>query len=156
MPMSIEQEAAIGRTFRRNAERLMSLCVLLFGIVIVLSDGIFDEKYYALLRIVAPEDVWGVLFIMIGAVRTVFLIVNGYYPQSAAVRGVFAGMTLFFFWTPITFSSWWLAIQGFTGHGGSYLPLIVLAPALATFECLCIFALSALHESKKGDGSGAS
>lgn len=148
--MSIEQEARVGVFMRRTVEKALAVATVGLGVLAMLLPGAWGhDPFYRLLLAFMPQQGWGTMFFAIGVVRSVFLIVNGYYPLSPLVRLTLSLATGVLVWLPLTISYGWFYCEMFVQHGGVLLPGMVFSPTIAFLEALCSFTLSALWEASR-------
>lgn len=133
--MDLKYEAAVGISMRRNIERILSIATLLFGVALLLMPSVALLPVYAIIS----QTVWGILLTILGTVRTVILIING-YPE---VRLILSFSTIISFWIPLVLST---VVYSLTCIAS---PTFILAFAFILFEGLSIYTLSALWEAKR-------
>ena len=79
-----------GETFRdRIIEWGLSLSLIIWGIVCLAQPGIFNEHpaFIPLLQLVS-QAAWGIIAIVTGFIRIVFLTINGAWRPSAHIRAI--------------------------------------------------------------------
>lgn len=134
-------EIRIGRALRKAIEWISTIGPLGLGLVFVLAHKAFEAPLYAPLRFV-DAAVWGALYLLIGAVRGVFLFVNGHYYPSPTARRIMATLTLTFVWLPMV-SVFWIQAAFFYADGtGRFLPGAIGFPLLAAVEIANIYWLT--------------
>ncbi len=73
----------------RVSEWVMSFGILAWGILILgSSPEIFQREYYVLLHAIMDGYKWGVLAILVGVTRLIFLSINGAWRPSAHIRAI--------------------------------------------------------------------
>lgn len=145
--MSVEQEAHAGMFLRRALEFILAGAVLLLGLGVLLLEGIWAHPVYSVLEKVAPTAVWGVAFTLIGTIRCVVLVINGFWPFSPPVRLGLAILTLVFAWFPLATSYLAYFRLYISDGGGGFLPGLILTGVAVMTEGLCLYALSALRQA---------
>ena len=114
--------AAIKEHFKnRFSEWIVGIALLVWGVIVTFNTDLFANTtvFYNMQRI-APQPVWGAAAIFIGAVRLVFLFINGSWRRSAHLRAAGSALS----------ACLWAAIWG------SYLNVDNVLPNLATIGAL--------------------
>lgn len=77
-------------TFReRMPEWIQSVGMLCWGLVVLAADGLFEEvHYFETLLLIMSQVEWAFLAIVVGAIRLIFLIINGAWRPSAHIRAI--------------------------------------------------------------------
>ena len=150
--MTIEQEAHVGMFLRRALEFVLAGGVFVMGLGILLLDGMWQHDLYRVLETVAPDRVWGTLFLVLGAIRCVVLVINGFWPLSPAARLTLAVSTLIIAWFPLAISYLAYFRSFLTGDGGGFIPGLALVGIAIFTEALCLYALSALQQARRHVG----
>lgn len=154
MPLELypEQERRVGRTMRRGTERGLSLAAGIIGLIFIIRPGLFDNPLYYLMGLLAPPAVWGILFLLIGAGRGLFLFINGHYPQGPYVRYWLSLLSFFCIWLPLSAVYIWYDLSVIMGHKGYVLLGGVSLPYMAWTELLSLLALQAWIEAQHCKG----
>lgn len=101
----------------RFSEWAISLGLLTWGIIVFSQQTLFEgNSNFEVMSQIADEKMWGFSAILIGAIRLIFLFVNGTYQQSGHIRAVGAILSIII-WTFIL---------------ASYAALPFIAPNLAS------------------------
>lgn len=136
-------EAHVGNRTRRLLELAMAAAVLGLGIQLSGNpDEVFKPEGALAPLMILPRTFWTQLFTVLGSVRLVVVIINGFWPLSPLVRWYLSLATLAI-WACITWGYWRMlpATSGF--------PALVLAPVVFIVEANCLFALSALRTARR-------
>ena len=70
----------------RVIEWMFAVMMASWGAYLLLPMETFDNPQYAVLAVLAPEQVWGVFSIAIAAVRMIALWINGRWRRTPAIR----------------------------------------------------------------------
>jgi hypothetical protein len=165
--ISVQAEAAVGRSFRRTIEKTLATITLIFGLGLTAFQSSFEYSPLSFLETLASPATWAVYLTALGAVRLAFLIVNGYYPHSPIVRAWLSFITLMTVWTPISAAFYYNILATSTLISGEvrFYPGAALAPGFIVIEGLSLYALLVLwkahhdgrrdSEDHRGDSNGA-
>ena len=155
--MSLQAEAAVGVSFRRTTEKVLAVTTLILGLGLTAFTMSFRLDAYAFLELIASSSVWSVYLTSLGAVRLSFLIVNGYYPRSPAVRASMSFLTLLTVWSPISAAFVFSTFVDTSTNSSvaQFYPGAALAPGFIVIEGLCLYALLVLWKVKR-DGRRSS
>lgn len=148
--MSVEQEAHAGMFMRRALEFILAGATLLLGLGFLLLEGAWTHPVYALMGQIAPQNVWGTLFTVLGTTRCIVLVINGFWPLSPVARLSLAIATLTIVWLPLagTFLAYFRLFLLREGQGG-FLPDLIMVGIAVMTEALCMYALAALKAAQK-------
>lgn len=77
-------------TFRdRMAEWTLSAGMMFWGIMCIVMETLFHNSHYYLpLLNIMPQIAWGIMATAVGAIRLLFLIINGAFRPSAHIRAL--------------------------------------------------------------------
>jgi hypothetical protein len=124
----------------RLAEWLFSLMMMAWGVWLLVPQwSTFVWPQYSALSAIAPEPVWGVWSVTIGAVRATGLYINGSWGRTPLIR--LAGSSLGMIWWLVLIFLFLLAPQRNPPAGYAFYPLFVV------FEGICCWrsAADAFH-----------
>lgn len=122
----------------RKTEWLLSGTMLLWGLFILLSCPVATLSHVGLMPIMSVTS-WGVLALITGIIRLIFLTINGAWRPSAHIRliGSVIGCA---FWSAIIISADWLS------------PNIVLYASLLIMDMLSLWFIA--EDAKLADIKG--
>lgn len=82
--------ARFKETFReRMPEWILSTGMLLWGMMTLFSPNLFNTvPFFAPLLQLMSQTSWGILAVLIGTIRLIFLIINGAFRPSAHIRAI--------------------------------------------------------------------
>jgi hypothetical protein len=86
----------------RASEWALSVMIFNWGVVLLLNDNLFSiSPSYNTFSSMMPEQAWGLVCLLVGLMRILFLFINGLWRRSPHLRliGAFAAC---FFWFQIT------------------------------------------------------
>lgn len=138
--LSTADEIRIGRVLRKSLEWICALGPIFLGLAFAMWPHIFEAPLYEPIRFL-PAQFWGVLYLVLGVTRCVFLWINGHYYPSPTARRVLAFLTLFIVWLPMIMLFWTEAVLDLAMGEGKFLPGAVGFPLLAAVELVNIFWL---------------
>ena len=104
-----------GRIFRKVLESIAAVSALLLGLMFVSSGYSSPRDIYLPLSLIAPAWAWGTLMLMLGAIRVVVIVVNGWWPYSHRARKYLSGMFIFGIWLPLGACFWWYFVGDVLG-----------------------------------------
>lgn len=90
--------SSLNQTFEaRASEWALAAITVCLGLVCLLNLDLFDNPIYHYLRTWANPEIWGSIFVLIGASRLTVLFINGGYWRTPHFRSIFA-FTCCFLW----------------------------------------------------------
>jgi len=72
----------------RMPEWILSSGLVVWGIMILLTPGLFDSNFYAQFIAVMSQDLWGFATICLGTFRLLALLINGLWRPTAHLRAL--------------------------------------------------------------------
>lgn len=93
----------------RAAEWALGAILFNWGWILLLPGQTFGREAYDLMVAIAPEPIWGIACLVIGATRLIALVINGTFADTAYsrfsphVRTAMSGLSCFF-WLQIVLS----------------------------------------------------
>jgi hypothetical protein len=147
--MTRDQEAAVGNRTRRLLECSMALATMLLGLQLTAfpEDVMRPGGALDLLSALMPAPVWTLGFIILGSMRLVVCIINGYWPLSPHVRWAASAMTLVLVWLPLAVG-YWLNLPDTKGF-----PALILGPIALLVEATSFYALSVIRAGRNRGGT---
>lgn len=83
--------SSLNQTFEaRASEWALAAITLCLGLVCLLNLELFDNINYQYMKSWANQEIWGSIFVMIGALRLTVLFINGGYWRTPHFRSMFA------------------------------------------------------------------
>ncbi|WP_143061937.1 hypothetical protein [Faunimonas pinastri] len=116
----------------RVAEWALGTILFNFGWILLLPAQTFDGPSYAGMARVAPEGVWGLACLIVGAARLVALFINGTRRRTPHVRAIMAFLSCFF----------WLQISLCFLQAGTVPTGLAVYPVLLALDIFNLFRAS--------------
>ncbi len=120
----------------RSTEWLLSLLLLGWGVEIMRPSVMFDAPVYGIMRELLRETTWGMIAILVGAMRCLGLGINGWWARSPLIR-MTGSLCSGLFWMALC-----VLMYASNQKFGGYLPIgvTVFYPLFFVFEGWCVAA----------------
>jgi hypothetical protein len=115
----------------RQMEWLMAIITFNWGVVLLLPDDIFQGNSWIIFRAIAPENWWGVLFLLCGLARIGGLVVNGARRTITPWIRITAAFLGLLIWVGICFG---FALAGVPGIWRAVYPAFALAEVVNLYR----------------------
>lgn len=112
----------------RAGEWALATMLVIWGWLVYLPEEMFTSPAYAIMRLTAREEVWGMAALIVGGIRLIALILNGtfwktwYGRFSPHIRSIMAGLSCFV-WSQISLG---LLLSGEATTGLAIYPVLLL------------------------------
>lgn len=113
---------------RRSAEWIVSVALLLWGIIVTLTPGLFGQGNYINMENIAPQWIWGGGAMVVAIFRLFLLTINGWWKPSAHLRALGS----------------LLSLLGWSAIIICYVTLPTWIPNVATIGALAVIDLTSL------------